>query len=101
MPLGQYSQITLLAAHLGELKDSAKGVRPEQISLSAAGTGERDATVRSVSYFGHDAIVELDVTDELRGHVVRARVVGLTPPEPGDRVALTVMGPVRTFPRAS
>ncbi|NNV08850.1 acyl-CoA dehydrogenase, partial [Geobacillus sp. MMMUD3] len=30
---GQYSQITLLAAHLGELKDSAKGVRPEQISL--------------------------------------------------------------------
>ena len=30
---GQYSQITLLAAHLGKLKDSEKGVRPEQISL--------------------------------------------------------------------
>jgi glutaryl-CoA dehydrogenase len=31
--LGQYSQITLLAAHLGKLKDSEAGVRPEQISL--------------------------------------------------------------------
>ena len=30
---GQYSQITLLAAHLGQLKDSPAGVRPEQISL--------------------------------------------------------------------
>lgn len=30
--LGQYSQITLLAKHIGELKDTV-GVRPEQISL--------------------------------------------------------------------
>ncbi|MCQ9367754.1 acyl-CoA dehydrogenase family protein [Brevibacterium sp. 50QC2O2] len=30
---GQYSQITLLAAHLGRIKDSAAGVTPEQISL--------------------------------------------------------------------
>jgi glutaryl-CoA dehydrogenase len=31
--LGQYSAITLTAAHLGRLKDSPAGVRPEQISL--------------------------------------------------------------------
>lgn len=30
---GQYSNITLLASHLGDLKDSKDGVRPEQISL--------------------------------------------------------------------
>lgn len=30
---GQYSQITLLAAHLGKLKDSKKGISPQQISL--------------------------------------------------------------------
>ena len=86
----------------GELRgDVQVMVRPEQISLSSAGTGQRDATVRSVSYFGHDAVVELDLADDVPGHVVRARVVGLTPPEPGDRVALTVVGSVRTFPRAS
>ena len=31
--LGQYSAITLTAAHLGRLKDTPAGVRPEQISL--------------------------------------------------------------------
>ncbi|WP_291794403.1 acyl-CoA dehydrogenase family protein [Brevibacterium sp.] len=30
---GQYSSITLTAAHIGRLKDSSAGVRPEQISL--------------------------------------------------------------------
>lgn len=30
---GQYSQITLLAAHLGGLKDSPQGISPQQISL--------------------------------------------------------------------
>lgn len=30
---GQYAQITLTAAHLGRIKDSAAGITPEQISL--------------------------------------------------------------------
>lgn len=36
---GQYSQITLLAAHLGKLKDTT-GVRPEQISLGKMVTAD-------------------------------------------------------------
>src|SRR5699024_164719 len=32
--LGQYSQITLLAAHQGNVKDAEAGARPEQIGLA-------------------------------------------------------------------
>jgi iron(III) transport system ATP-binding protein len=74
-------------------------LRPEQISLTSAGAGQLDATVRSVAYFGHDAVVEMDLTDNTSPQALRARVVGLQPPEPGDRVGLTVVGPVRAFPR--
>ncbi|MFH5824521.1 ABC transporter ATP-binding protein [Georgenia sp. AZ-5] len=74
-------------------------LRPEQITLTPAGAGHLDATVRSVAYFGHDAVVELDLTDNSSAQGVRARVVGLQPPEPGDRVGLAVVGPVRAFPR--
>ncbi|WP_418607212.1 ABC transporter ATP-binding protein [Georgenia sp. SUBG003] len=74
-------------------------LRPEQIALTPAGAGQLDATVRRVTYFGHDAVVELSLTDAVEaGYGVRARVVGLQPPEPGDRVGLTVVGPVRAFP---
>lgn len=95
-------------------------LRPEQITLTPAGAGRLDATVRAVEYFGHDALVELEVSGAAvetasRGasetasgtnleaaalRPLRARVVGLQPPEPGDRVGLTVVGPVRVFPRS-
>ncbi|KAE8764969.1 ABC transporter ATP-binding protein [Georgenia thermotolerans] len=75
-------------------------LRPEQIALTSPGSGSLDATVRSVAYFGHDAVVELDLTDTTSSQGVRARVVGLQPPEPGDLVGLTVVGPVRAFPAA-
>ena len=42
-------------------------VRPEQITLTPAGNGHLDATVRAVSYFGHDAIVKLDGIDGIDG----------------------------------
>jgi iron(III) transport system ATP-binding protein len=74
-------------------------VRPEQVALTAPGSGERDAVVVGVSYFGHDAVVELDVPDG--GCRLRARVLGIATPEPGERVGLSVVGPVRAFPRGT
>jgi iron(III) transport system ATP-binding protein len=73
-------------------------LRPEQIALTVAGAGMLDATVRRVEYFGHDALVELDLAGTGVPDV-RARVVGLHPPEPGDRVGVSVAGTVRAFPR--
>jgi len=75
-------------------------LRPEQITLAPAGTGQLDATVRSVTYFGHDAVVELDLHHRVHTFPdrIRARVVGTQPPETGDHVGLTVAGPVRAFP---
>ncbi|WP_298460487.1 ABC transporter ATP-binding protein [uncultured Cellulomonas sp.] len=73
-------------------------LRPEQIALTRAGAGRVDATVVSIAYFGHDAVVELDLVDDATRHGIRARVVGLQPPSPGDRVGLDVIGPVRVYP---
>ncbi|MDT0164197.1 ABC transporter ATP-binding protein [Actinotalea sp. AC32] len=74
-------------------------LRPEQITLTAAGAGQLDAVVLRVAYFGHDAVVELDLPDAASKHGIRARVVGHQPPEPGDKVGLVVVGPVRAFPQ--
>ncbi|SDC01218.1 iron(III) transport system ATP-binding protein [Raineyella antarctica] len=74
-------------------------VRPEQITLTETGTGQLDATVRAVTYFGHDAVVELDLANDAAHHPLRARVIGLHPPTPGDRVGVSVVGSVRAFPR--
>lgn len=73
-------------------------VRPEQIRLGAPGTGGLEATVRHVTYFGHDAVVDLDLAGD-EPLALRARVVGLEPPAVGDRVGVTVVGPVRAYPR--
>ncbi|MDO8145100.1 ABC transporter ATP-binding protein [Isoptericola sp. 178] len=73
-------------------------LRPEQITLTPAGTGQLEATVRHVSFFGHDALVELALGEGAAEQRIRARVVGLQPPEAGDRVGLDIVGPVRAFP---
>jgi iron(III) transport system ATP-binding protein len=73
-------------------------LRPEQIRLMRPGAGRVDATVLDVAYFGHDAVVELDVIDDATHHGIRARVAGLAPPSPGQRVGLDVIGPVRVYP---
>ncbi|QCU78242.1 ABC transporter ATP-binding protein [Citricoccus sp. SGAir0253] len=92
-------------------------IRPEQITVAPSGTTPCEATVREVEYFGHDAIVELDLPgdaatvpgvaaadglpEELPEPVdgVRARLLGRDLPLPGDRVAISVVGEVRVFPR--
>lgn len=73
-------------------------VRPEQIRLAEPGTGGLEATVRHVSYFGHDAIVDLELDGQTPQAALRARVVGFEPPAVGDRVGVQVVGPVRVYP---
>ena len=53
------------------------------------------ATVREVSYFGHDCAVRLQLAGT--GEQVTARMVGEDAPEPGAVVALSVRGPVSVF----
>lgn len=71
-------------------------VRPEQVRLDEADAGAEASAVGGVvtgrEYFGHDALyrVRLDGTD---GHVVRVRTLGAEH-STGDRVRLTVPGPV-------
>jgi iron(III) transport system ATP-binding protein len=73
-------------------------VRPEQVDLAEAGCGSSgsDATVHSVSYFGHDALVRLDLD---RGdQPALARLHHRRIPRVGARVAVSVRGPVSVFP---
>lgn len=76
-------------------------LRPEQIRLSPAlqaGGGIR-AQVREVNYYGHDASVNLTLSE---GNVVTpiiARVPGYDSPHPGDAVMLSVEGAVFAYPR--
>jgi iron(III) transport system ATP-binding protein len=73
-------------------------VRPEQVCVSGAGTGHCDAIVREVEYFGHDAVVALDLPGLHAG--VRARMLGPKLPLPGEPVGISVAGEVRVFPRS-
>ncbi|MFG2073031.1 ABC transporter ATP-binding protein [Nonomuraea maritima] len=73
-------------------------IRPEQIGIlpDDASSGGVPAVAGAVSYFGHDATVELAVQpDRTR---VTARVMGTRAPDPGTRVRLSVSGPVIVFP---
>jgi iron(III) transport system ATP-binding protein len=63
-------------------------LRPEQLRL---GEGAPNATVSEVEYFGHDALVTLELRDGVR---LRSRVPGGAP-DAGQAVAVTVDGPAR------
>jgi len=72
-------------------------VRPEQITLTEATVGTLLATVHGVTYFGHDALVELALCEDPGADRFHARVLGPHTPVPGDRVGVAVHGAVRTF----
>ena len=78
-------------------------VRPEQIHVSAhhgvdeGRAGRTQARVDSVSYYGHDASVRLDVLPD--GPRVIARVEGREPPEAGALVHVHVVGRSPVFAR--
>jgi iron(III) transport system ATP-binding protein len=71
-------------------------VRPENVTLRAAEDG--GATVRHVTFFGHDALVAVVLDD---GTTLRSRSGPGAALVRGDRVRMTVTGPVVTFPRRS
>ncbi len=74
-------------------------VRPEQVEvLVEPAAGAVTASVARQDYFGHDALLALDLEDGMR---VQARVFDLAEPgvAPGQRVGLRVRGPVLAFPQ--
>lgn len=76
-------------------------VRPEQIKLAPLREGVARASVRSVTFYGHDAGVWLAVADLAETRAVLARVPGYAAPSVGAEVALSVEGDVVAFPPAT
>jgi iron(III) transport system ATP-binding protein len=75
-------------------------VRPEQIRLEPVGApGGAQAQVLAVTYYGHDASIVLAL--EAGAEPVTARVAGHMAPDEGDRVRVSVQGPVMAYPRAA
>ncbi|MBE7211342.1 MAG: TOBE domain-containing protein, partial [Gluconacetobacter diazotrophicus] len=74
-------------------------LRPEQIAISPPGTGNPEAVVASVAYYGHDAgvVLALSAVPETR---LAARINGTEALalRAGDRVSLTVNGTATAFP---
>jgi iron(III) transport system ATP-binding protein len=68
-------------------------VRPENVRLRLDGAG--NGTVRRLTYFGHDQIIEVALAD---GGRVRSRTGPGDAFHPGDRVAVQVVGTAIVFP---
>lgn len=68
------------------------GIRPEQLRLTPAGAGIANGRVRHREYFGHDALVQVELTS---GPMITVRTLGSTPD--GDDVRVEVLGPVRAY----
>ena len=73
-------------------------IRPEQIRLVNQGSNTVEATVRTVTFYGPDGIVNLVLTGPT-GIVVTARTAGHRKPQPGAVAQLAVDGEVVAFAR--
>lgn len=73
--------------------DAIVALRPEQIILHGeTGSDRIGAQVRDREYYGHDALVTLEL-DATGGHTVAARVAGARAPRVGQGVWVSVAGP--------
>jgi iron(III) transport system ATP-binding protein len=78
-------------------------LRPEQIVIEppvatgdvGGAPGRAPARVLETTYYGHDAVVRLELAD---GVVVTARPPGYAAPRAGELVSLAVRGPAHVFP---
>lgn len=100
---GDKTAMTALGA-LGVKPGSPTGdvtvmLRPEQLELLPAtrsiGT---EATVKDVTYFGHDAFVHLQLHES--GHQLLARAMGGSVPAVDTEVRIVVNGPVSVYARS-
>lgn len=74
-------------------------IRPEQIRILTHGTpGSVCGQVSSVTFYGHDAVVEL-ASPHGTGGTIRVRVLGQASPTPGRTVGVAVDGEVVTYAR--
>lgn len=74
-------------------------VRPEQIKINReAGPGAVQAMVKDVTFYGHDAVVRLNLKDASSEDDVTARVFSHAVPLQGSYVWLSVEGEVVAFP---
>ncbi len=72
-------------------------VRPEQVQVQPLADGA--ALVTAVAFHGHEAVVRL--IDEESREVVMARVPAAAMPQVGDRLGVTLHGPVLAFERSA
>jgi iron(III) transport system ATP-binding protein len=72
-------------------------VRPEQIQLGSGTQAGVRARVCGVTFYGHDASVNLLLAGDGQPQCVVARVAGYASPEPGKEVTLSVRGDVVAF----
>jgi iron(III) transport system ATP-binding protein len=87
-----------LSVHRGASGDGLVLVRPEQVEVLPAPEGRAvAATVARQDFFGHDALLALELDD---GTKVAARIFGAGSQAPGigQRVGLRVRGPVLAYP---
>jgi iron(III) transport system ATP-binding protein len=72
-------------------------IRPEQIRILTQGTPDTVCgQVSSVTFYGHDAVVELALLHGTGG-TIRVRVLGQVAPTPGRAVGVAVDGAVVTY----
>ena len=98
VPMGAARELldasNLISGPATDRADARVLIRPEQIHLSTHGPGPR-ARVTEVSYYGHDAAVQMRFDSADDGAVeVLARVTGFAVPAIGEEFHLTVSGPV-------
>ncbi|MGW0389983.1 ABC transporter ATP-binding protein [Streptomyces sp. NPDC003042] len=85
-----------LADQPAGLREGLVLLRPEQLRLTDTASGQAQGTVTRVRYYGHDAMVtvDLDGVDE----PVDVRVAGPAPASPGERTGITVTGEATLHP---
>jgi len=75
--------------------ESAKPATPHGPRGEPSGTERITATVVSIAYGGHDALVSLELLD---GAIIRARVAAPDLPKRGDRVRVSIRRPALAYP---
>lgn len=91
--LGRLAATPAAGAFATDTDEALVLVRPEQVKIVPGG----DAAVLSVDYYGHDALVTVGLGAGALERIVVRRTAGEVPSQ-GDRVNVSVSGPVVAWP---